>query len=228
VVGGEVVLDEGAAEVYLLDDPEKNERMAFELASLPFTGRVPSPSKLEKFVGEHGLLWHGREYLGTGRCRESLQDWATAVHVLTHAGVLYQKITDSKEAESISELRRFLRAYGHYFPDAGYDQDEYRLHATALLRTLMNAGLWGGTPAQTRTMWSLVMEGPGDLKLAYFAPDLLTTAYASFAHLMAGKYRLKTCAGCGALFRPVGRRDQKWCSKSCGSTARARRARRPA
>ena len=95
--------------------------------------------------------------------------------------------------------------------------------------SIPNAGLWGSAAGRTKTIWSLTMDESGDLKLGYFAPDLLTTAYASFAHLMAGKHRLKTCAGCGALFHPSGRFDQrKWCSKGCGSTARARKARRPA
>lgn len=222
VVGKEVVLDEHTAEAYFLDNPNLNERMAFELATLPFTGQSPSPDKLTDFVGKYGLLWHGGEFLGSGQCQESLQDWATAIHALSFVGVLYKEIVDSKEDESIAGLQTFLRKFDRYFPHSGQDQEEYRLHATALLRDLLNAGLWGSSAVKMKTVWSLVMES-GELKLGYFAPDLLTTAYASFSHLMAGKYRLKTCAGCGALFRPAGRSDQKWCRKGCGSTIRGRK-----
>lgn len=226
VVDGEVVLDETTAEIYLLNEPRENERMAFALAGMPFTGQNPSPDKVEDFVGEFGLLWHGRESLGTQQCRESLQDWATAIHQLSFAGVLYKKLMDSKDNQTIADLQGFLRRFGQYFPSSGGDQEEYRLHATALLRTLMNAGLWGnGSLSEAKTIWSLVMEESGDLQLGYFAPDLLTTAYASFAHLMTNKYTFKTCEGCGALFRPIGRSDQKWCKKGCGSTTRARKSR---
>jgi hypothetical protein len=225
VIGGEVVLDERTAEVFFLNDPEENERMAFALAALPFTGQDPSPDKVKDFVSEYGLLWHGREFLGTQECREPLQDWATAIHQLTFAAVLYKKLMDSREDRTIAELQGFLRRHGQYFPHSGRNQEDYRLHATALLRTLMNSGLWGSAATEMKTVWSLVMDESGDLQLGYFAPDLLTTAYASFAHLMANKYRFKTCAGCGALFRPMGRSDQKWCKKGCGSTTRARKSR---
>jgi len=83
-----------------------------------------------------------------------------------------------------------------------------------------------GPPALRRKLnrvW--VMEESGDLVLGYYAPDLLTTGYAAFAHLMANKQRMKTCAGCGALFRPPGRSDQKWCRKGCGTTTRAQNRR---
>jgi hypothetical protein len=224
VIGNEIVLDERTAEVFFLNDPEENERMAFALAALPITGKSPSPGKVKDFVSEYGLLWHGREFLGTQQCRESLEDWATSIHQLTFAAMLYKKLMDSREDQTIADLQGFLRRYGQFFPDLGQNQEEYRLHATERLRTVINAGLWDST-ATKKTIWSLVMDEEGDLKLGYFAPDLLTTAYASFAHLMANKYRFKPCAGCGALFRPRGRSDQKWCKKGCGSTTRARKSR---
>ncbi|MBA3610438.1 MAG: hypothetical protein H0W54_03345 [Rubrobacter sp.] len=225
VVGDEVILDERRAEPYLLDNPEENEHMAFSLAALPFTSQRPTPAEVENFVQQHGLLWHGRESQGTDECRESLQDWAVAIMQLSFAGVLYKKLTDSKENQTITELQGFLRKYDQYFPNSGGSQEEYRLHATALLRSLMNSGLWGNNSTNgMKTIWSLVMEESGGLQLGYFAPDLLTTAYASFAHLMTNKYRFKTCPGCGALFRPIGRSDKKWCKKGCGSTTRGRKS----
>jgi hypothetical protein len=225
VLGDEVVLDESRAETYLLDNPEENERMAFALTALPFTGQNPSPGAVKDFVRRYGLLWHGHEFLGTQQCRESTQDWATAIHQLTFAGLLYKKLMDSREDQTIMELQGFLRRYDQYFRHSGQNQEEYRLHAAALLRTLMNAGLWGSATTKTKTIWSLVMDESGNLKLGYFAPDLLTTAYASFAHLMVNKRKMKTCEGCGALFSLMGRSDQKWCKKGCGSTTRARKRR---
>jgi hypothetical protein len=71
----------------------------------------------------------------------------------------------------------------------------------------------------------MVLRESEDLVLGYYAPDLLTTAYAAFAHLMVNKQRMKTCEGCGALFRPLGRSDQKWCRKGCDSTTRAQNRR---
>lgn len=223
VIGDEIVLDERKAEPFLLADPEENERMAFALAALPFTGGRPSPEKVEDFVSRYGLLWHGRESLGTQQCRESLQDWAASILQLWFTGVLYKKLADSIEEQTVAELQNFLRRYRQFFPNTEQDSEKYRLHATALLRDMLNAGLWGSTTAKKRTIWSLVMIESGELKLSYYAPDLVTTAYASFAHLIANKYEMKECAGCGALFRPLGRSDQKWCSKSCGSTTRGRK-----
>jgi hypothetical protein len=225
VIDGEVVLDEDKAEHYLLGDPQENERMAFALAARPFTGPSPSPKGIEDFVGHYGLLWHGAESLDTGQCRESLQDWAAASIQLGFVGALYQKLTDSREQETIGELQALLRQYGQFFPKAEESQDKYRLYAAARLRDLMNAGLWGSTTTKTKTQWGMVLRESGDFVFGYYAPDLLTTAYAAFAHLMVEKQRMKTCAGCGALFHPLGRSDQKWCRKGCGSTTRARKRR---
>jgi hypothetical protein len=118
-----------------------------------------------------------------------------------------------------------LRQYGQFFPKSEESQDKYRLYAAARLRDLMNAGLWGSATTKTKTQWGMVLSESGDLVFGYDAPDLLTTAYAAFAHLMVNKHRMKTCAGCGTLFRPLGRSDQKWCRKGCGSTTRAQKRR---
>jgi hypothetical protein len=225
VLGDEIVLDESRSEIYLLANPEENERMAFALAALPFTRQSSFSGAVEDFVGEYGLLWHGPESLGTQQCRESLQDWLLAIHQLYFVGVLYKKIMDSREDQTITELQGFLRRNGRYFPDSGQKVEHYRLHATALLRDLMNGGLWGSATTQTKTVWSLVMGESGDLMLAYMAPDLLTTAYASFAHLMLNKRKMKICEGCRSLFPVLGRSDQKWCSISCGSTKRGQKRR---
>jgi hypothetical protein len=225
VIDGEVVLDEHRAERYLLVDAEENERMAFALAALPFTGPSPSPKGVEDFVRRYGLLWHGSDSLGTRQARESLQDWAVASHQLLFVGALYKELTDSRESQTIMSLQELLRQFGRFFPNAEASHDNYRLCAAALLRDLLNSGLWGPSTAKKKTQWGLVMEDSGDLVLGYYAPDLLTTSYAAFAHLMANKHRMKTCAGCGALFRPAGRSDQKWCRKGCGSTTRAQKRR---
>jgi hypothetical protein len=225
VIGSEVVLDEAKAETYLLGDPKEDERMAFALAALPFAGPSPSPKGIKDFVWRYGLLWHGAESLDTGQCRESLQDWAAASIQLGFVGALYQKLADSREQETIRELQVLMRQYGQFFPKAEESQDKYWLFAAARLRDLMNAGLWGSTTTKTKTLWGMVLRETGDLVLGYYAPDLLTTAYAAFAHLMVNKYTMKTCAGCGALFRPPGRSDQKWCRPGCGSTTRAQKRR---
>lgn len=227
VIDGEVILDERRAERYLLIDPEENERMAFALAALQFTGPSPSPKGVEDFVRRYGLLWHGSDSLGTRQSRESLQDWAVASHQLLFVGTLYKELADSRESQAITSLRAVLRQFGFFYPKAQNDH-EYRLYAGALLRDLLNAGLWGSSTAKKKTQWGLVMEESGDLVLGYYAPDLLTTGYAAFAHLVANKQRMKTCEGCGALFRPLGRSDQKWCRKGCGSTTRAQKRRRRA
>jgi len=224
VIDGEVLLVEHEAERYLLIDPEENERMAFALAALPFTGPIPSSRGVEDFVAKYGLLWHGSESLGTRQCRESLQDWAAASHQILFVGALYKELADSRETQTITRLQALLRQYGFFFPKAQND-NEYRLYAAATLRHLLNSGLWGSANTKQKTQWGLVMEDSGDLVLGYYAPDLLTTAYAAFAHLMANKHRMKTCEGCGALFRPKSRSDQKWCRKGCGSTKRGRKHR---
>jgi hypothetical protein len=222
VIDGEVILDEHRAERYLLIDPEENERMALALAALPFAGPGPSPKGVEDFVRRYGLLWHGSDSLGTGACRESLQGWATASHQLLFVGALYKTLTDSKESQTVASLRALLRRFGVFYPKAQNDH-EYRLYAWALLRDMLNAGLWGSATAKIKTQWGLVMKEEGDFVLGYYAPDLLTTSYAAFAQLMANKRRMKTCAGCGSLFVPKSRSDQKWCRKGCGSTTRGQK-----
>lgn len=217
VVGGEVILDERKLELYLLDDPEENERMAFSLATMPFKSQRPTEAGVREFVKRHGLLWHGRESQGTGEIRESLQDWAVAIQQLWFVGVLYKKITDSVEDKTIADLQSFLRRYEQFFPKSGEDQERYRLYATAKLRDMLNVGLWGSF-GNRKTMWGLVMQEEGELTLAYYAPDLLTTAYASFAHLIANKYRFKECVGCRKLFRlypEIHHSDRAYCEDAC-------------
>jgi hypothetical protein len=218
VVGGEVVLEEDRAEKYFLDTPEANERMAFALATLSFVGQKLAPEGVIAFVKRYGLLWHGTP--GSGQCREALDDWATAVLQLWFAGTLYLKLMNSVREGTATEVRDFMRKFGRYFPQA--TEEEYTLHASVFLQTMINSGLWG-TPDRM-CVWGLVLEGPGKLTLGYFPPDLLSAAYASFAHLMTNRFEIKECPGCGRLFRPE-HGGQKWCARGCGSTYRARRRR---
>ena len=154
-----------------------------------------------------------------------------ASYRLVVVNALYEQFTDSRGSQRITSIQALLRKYERHFPKSETNHDSYRLYAGALLRALagessVECELWNSSTTNKQTQWGLIMEESGVFALGYYAPDLLTTAYAAFAHLMTNKQRMKTCAGgCGTLFRPKSRSDQEWCREGYGSTTRAQKRR---
>jgi hypothetical protein len=221
VVNGEIILQEDKAERYSLDDLDLSERMAFDLAMLPWHRQDPRTARA--FARRYGLLWHGADALGSGQCRESLDDWWVASGKLFFVGAFYQNLVESSAAGSAAKLRNFFRMYGTAVRFSGVESDEdYLFWASVLLQNMLNEGLQGAQSGSVT--WGVVAVAPGDFRLGQYSPDLLSNAYAAFAGLMANKVKVDTCPGCGCLFRPRSAR-QKWCTPGCGSTNRGRRRR---
>jgi hypothetical protein len=217
IENGEIALDEERAEVYKFKTPEDSERMAFDLAALSRQGSTESDAV--GFAGRYGLLWHGADDLGSGECREPLQEWWIEAGRLNFVGALYQAIVDSKRDGSEKPVQSLLRrsaAIG--FPSLrseseGYVQS-YIAGASVILQDIVNDGLYAGPneilPSRTgkrRCWWGLAAVGPGEFRLAQYPPDLLSRAYSAFAAVIANNVATRSCKVCGKLFRPKTRRS---------------------
>lgn len=209
VEGGDVVLDRGRAEPYEFLNPEASERMAFELAVLPWHRQ--DEKEVVRFVRRYGLLSHSAEDVRRGECRESLKDWwreATALHFV---GAFYQNLMDSKKSGSAKEIQGFLRQFGYGFrflkPEAVNFDQAYMTEASIMLANLINAGLHGRLSGK-RCEWGLnAIDPPGSFRLTQHPPDLISRAYAAFATLIATNVETRFCPVCGKQFRPKTRRS---------------------
>ena len=88
IEGGEIILGKDRATAYDFAQPEESERMAFELAALPW--REKDQRKVVSFVRRYGLLWHGWDDMRSGECRESLEDWWREAARLWFVGGFYE------------------------------------------------------------------------------------------------------------------------------------------
>ena len=132
-----------------------------------------------------------------------------ARHRLVVVNALYEQFTDSRGSQRITSIQALLRKYERCFPKAETNHDRYRLYAAALLRDLagersVECELWNSSTTNKKTQWRLIMEESGEFELVYYVPDLLAIGHAAFAHLMTNTHRMKTCAKCDFLFRPLG------------------------
>lgn len=234
VENGEIVLDEDRATRYEFKSPEDSERMAFELAALPWHTRDEREAK--GFVGRWGLLWHGAQDLGSGECREPLDDWWVEAGRLNFVGALYQTILNSKREGSAKPIQDLLRRWGGSgFPflrpgSKTFDED-YITEASIVLANMINEGLFAGAneippsyKGKRPCRWGLATVGPGEFRLTQIPPDLLSRAYSAFAALIANNAETQFCPVCGKQFRPTPRQGP-CCSSTCTSTARSRRYR---
>jgi hypothetical protein len=215
VENGEIILDQDGAEEYEFKSPEDSERMAYDLAAL--VRHVGDEREAKSFAGRHGLFWHGWGDLKSGECRESLEDWWREAGRLSFVGALYQSIWKSKRDGSAKKVQNFLRQYGYGFPylvpnSKDFDK-EYITEASLLLEALINEGLNAGpngdpgTPERRRrSRWALETVGPGEFRLTYHTPDLLSRSYSAFSTLIAGNVETRFCRVCRKQFRPKSRR----------------------
>lgn len=222
---GEIVLDQGRAEKYEFLNPEASEKMAFELAVLPWHKR--DEREIVSFVRRYGLLSHGAEDVKRGEYRESLEDWwreATSLHFI---GAFYQTLMDSKKSGSTKKIRDFLQPYGLEFRGripVDVDFDEACLvEASIMLSNFINAGM-NGRRNEERCVWGLNAIGPGAFRLTQHPPDLISRAYAAFATLIANNAETRFCVVCGKQYRPKPRQGET-CGEACASTNRGRKRR---
>jgi len=96
--------------------------------------------------------------------------------------------------------------------------ETYIMAATTIAAKLLNQGLQGG-------QWGLATAGPGELRLAFYAPNLVAVAYANIGTLVAAKAEFKECPGCGRIFQPKSGK-QKYHAPECATRARQRRWKR--
>ena len=213
VENGEIVLDEGRAQRYALRDVDE---VVFELAGLRDTDAVRT------FVQRYGLLFHGQNSCGTGKCRESLDTWQQVVREVNITIGLYRALREAAKTGSASPVRSFLegRRWGG-LPLPENDEDYLKQNSSVLAAMISNhlsrcsTTLIPAFPLDKNT-------DPGKFVFSLRPRDLLAAAYVSFATLVAQRAELRECLGCGRLFHPESGK-QKYHDAACASTSRWRR-----
>jgi len=212
IVGGEVVLDEERAEPYT---PYNMDRAIFELAAL-----VQSEDNIGAFVRRYGLLRRGPKLLGTGKCREPVSEWNTAIGSAWVAVHLYRKLREAAKTGSADPVRA-LGITWEQAPETSTDT-EYLAWQSILLAKLINDQLGHCPTALVPASSSEQRIELGAFVFTSTPPDLLTAAYADFATLVSTRAELKECPGCGVVFHPKSGK-QRYHDPSCAGSARWRR-----
>jgi hypothetical protein len=221
IVGDEVVLDEDRAEIYGIHERAK-EHNFLELAELAWGRNQFDPRAISSFVRRNGLLWHGAEEVGSGECRESLEDWRYEALVLTLTLELLTDLRKSIRQDSAAPLRRTLVKYADVFKEAPMDagdqdlMDDVSVSLAELISTkLQNCrmGLTSSVDLDTDP------QGPGIFLILNSPPDLLSATYVHLAQFMANRVPMEECVGCGRVFIPRSGK-QKYCQPSCANLTR--------
>jgi len=221
IEGDDIVLDESRAEEYYLFEPTD---LMFDLADLAADPANPDPRGALAFVRRYGLLWHGKEALGSGECREPLGDWWRESYVLAVTADLYVRLKESARSGSAESLRAGPVDYAA-FEDMGVTEEDDDLIevSSLLLAETISARLKGCDLGISSSLGLDVQpRGPLTFLLTQNPPDLLTAAYAQLAMAMVSRAPMQECPGCGRMFIPESGK-QKYCTKSCASTSRWRR-----
>ncbi len=212
----EIVLDEDRAQPYYL---HRGEGLLFDLASLPDGDWVQN---VHAFVRRYGLLWHGAPDLGSGRCREPLEDWFEEVGYLRFAMGLYRALRESVRVGSVEPLRKLEleAAWPQELVTQMIEEDFLRASHLTMVE-LINRGLELCVPAIGPNV-ELESVTPGEFSFSFLPSNLLGAAYAELAMLVGSSTEIKKCPGCGAVFSPESGK-QKYCTPRCASTSRWRR-----
>ena len=219
----EVILDEDRAEVYGIHE-RADDHVFTELAELA-GDRKFDPRDVASFVRRNGLLWHGAESIGTGKCHESLRKWRIeSVHMRillqTYVGLL-TAITQG----STSHLREVLERYPELSGLAPLDAEDRQLleETSANLAETITTKLEGCELGISSTVYlDTQRRGPGIFHLLQKPPHLLSACYAHLAQVMVDREPVRECPACGRVFVPRSGK-QKYCRESCASTNRWRR-----
>jgi hypothetical protein len=211
VEGNKMVLDESRAERYLLPDPERAERMGFDLAAMAFHRSGRDPRQAVAFVRRYGLLWHGPNQLGSGGCRESLDDWWHEAEKLSALLLTSVRLGEAARDGSAAPVRRHFEALGIRFES----DEDYVMAATIIAARSINDGMQD-------TRWGMSVIEPGELRLTQYPPNLVSAAYANLGALISKRVEFKECPGCGRVFLPASGRQQ-YHDEVCATRTRQRR-----
>lgn len=221
VEGGYVVLDEARATRYHIYDLES---LLFDLLSV-FTPDKRNPTEVKAFVRRYGLLYHGAEDVGSGRCRESLRQWHSDIFRLHQAARLWLDLVETEKSGQAQTIREGMReelarlAPNHPEPS----EEEWLEVYSVLLAELITEGMGDTRVGLVSTcLLDVKPSGPTRFLLNQRPSNLLAAAYTQFAFLIAHRAPISTCPGCGRLFVPKSGK-QKYCTPRCASTSRWRR-----
>lgn len=214
----EIVLDESRAQSYQLGNPNWAQDLLFELAALsPMISRYEAgvnPNDAVAFVQRWGLLWHGSSQVGSGECRESLDDWLQSSNKLLFRLYFYQWLMEAPRDDP-EEIARGFSELGVQSPASLQTAEDHLQSASTYLEGVINEALQGCT-------WELITYKPGRFAFNQCPPNLEASAYAYFAELANSGPQLKRCSGCGRPFRPETSR-QKYHNQRCANATRWRR-----
>lgn len=179
--------------------------------------------KVVPFVRRYGLLWHGAEDLGTGRCRESLAKWQEEVAELALCINLFVILQESVEEGSAEPLRDAGIDPARIFKVKPSNDREFMGQMSVFLAEVMCDKLEDCTLGVTSSIALDVRpRGPSTFLLLQKPPNLTAAAYAQRALYIVNRAPIKECPGCGRMFIPESGK-QKYHSPSCASTSRWRR-----
>jgi hypothetical protein len=214
VEGDEIILDESRAETYWLHGSEQVEQMAFDLAAMAFHRSGRDPQQAVAFVRRYGLLWHGTDKLGSGSCREPLNNWWHEAEKLSSLLLTSVKLGEAMREGSAAPVRKYFEELG-----IGFETDEtYLMAATTIAARLINQGMQD-------TKWGMEVIEPGELRLTHYPPNLVSAAYANLSALISKKVEFKECPGCGRVFPPASGK-QKYHDEDCATRTRQRKWKR--
>jgi hypothetical protein len=221
IVGEEVVLDENRAEIYGIHE-RAEERIFLELAELAWGRNQFDPRAISSFVRRNGLLWHGADEVGSGECRESLDDWRYEALRMTLVLELLTDLRKSLRQGNADPLRRTLETYAEivegmplYVGDHDLMDDVSVNLAELITEKLENCR----TGLISSVGLALDVRDPGIFLHLDRPPDLLSAAYVHLAQFIADRAPMEECLGCGRVFIPRSGK-QKYCRPSCASTTR--------
>lgn len=212
----EITLDEDRAQPYYL---HTGESLLLDLASIPDGDWLQN---VHAFARRYGLLFHGASDLGSGKCRESLEEWFREASYLHFTLGLYRSLRESVRSGSMEPLRKL--ALEEAWPQklvAQMTEEDFLRASHLTVVEFINRGLELCVPAIGPNV-ELESVTPGEFSFSFSPANLLGAAYAEFAMLVGTSTEIKKCPGCGALFSPKSGK-QKYCTKSCASTSRWRR-----
>jgi hypothetical protein len=221
IEGDEIVLDEGRAQPYFLYEPTD---LLFDLAEIAADPSDLDPRRAAAFVRRHGLLWHGVDELGTGKCREPLKNWWVESYALAVTIDLYMRLKEAATTGSADPLRAMPFDFMEFIEGGDPEDDEFLIETASLVLaeaiSMRLEGCSGGIVSSLGV--DVERRSPLHFLLAQNPPDLVTAAYADLAMGMVNRVPMEECQGCGRVFIPQSGK-QKYCTKSCSSTNRWRR-----
>lgn len=230
IEGDEIVLDEADAETYYIQEPVDLLPDFARLAEF-LDSRAKGERLALDFVQRHGLLWHGPDSLGSGKCRESLESWIYASLRIRIAATLYARLQETMRTGSVEPLQS-LRGeiewdWASLCEREPANEWEYTAFASLVVAQVVNEGLADSghrvAAACALTDDDVTPKGPpGVFLFDVHSRTLEAAAYVAFSILLEHNASLSECPNCGRPFPPRSGK-QKYCTESCANAARWQR-----